>query len=788
GGAVVSKLYKPLAASWADRALKSGLDKTLAGRVAAKVGPIANREAEEQIESIVGGLVEGKGIEVMGAQEHLSAVGQLGLGKVMGAGVDALKGRDRGGGRQAGPAGGESGPSVPPSRDRQPTGTSATPDDTGAPGTTAPTVEPATPVAKGGGPGKPVERGTVEPLPAAGSGEVVPESATAGETPKQKDARERHEAHLAVEAATRKLRELDQAGEPAGSMIRLVAEAQLQEARDAFVLAHGRRPDEPPPIPDKWDTEMVIQDAIKTSRAEAEKILEQMFHDDPWREVGIYRNSVTGEYIVIQGRKSNVSVDRDPLTNKPIAPRGEGEAQRWKELLDEGSDLGHWELMLHTHPNFKATGGTRQANHYPSWKPGDGGDFGALVRESKRAGGAPRESRIVFNTPDGRQTTTFGYDPSHAQPFYVVPPDGQPIRFVDGRAYWDFMQGKFPELVSAPAQPVQPAATEPDEYEPVVAEANPTPGAPAPAVTNAATLDEPDLESGDVARAPAAGPAVGPAVRGRGLPEVDSDLVREPGRPASTPTGGTYERRNKARYEEVGRTKAGVSGGIIVVDRWRRPPKRYLFKQIRREVDVPRASARGIEAGTYSTRAVAAEMASTALGIRTPHVELVKIGKQEGTLTEWWGGQSLADLAVADPAGFALLKQTEPYRQAMAKIETLDYLINNVDRVQNLGNYLLQVNDDGSFRDLVPIDSELSFTSTAERARVGRFANDLPATYDQTTAQKLEDLSRDRNAFVEKIRPLVGDEAIPGVLDRLDKLMADMLAKRSIVKPKGPPP
>ena len=92
GGAVVSKLYKPLAASWADRALKSGLDKTLAGRVAAKVGPIANWEAEEQIESIVGGLVEGKGIEVMGAQEHLSAVGQLGLGKVMGAGVDAMKG------------------------------------------------------------------------------------------------------------------------------------------------------------------------------------------------------------------------------------------------------------------------------------------------------------------------------------------------------------------------------------------------------------------------------------------------------------------------------------------------------------------------------------------------------------------------------------------------------------------------------------------------------------------------------------------------------------------------
>ena len=61
GGAVVSKLYKPMAVSWAERAVKSGFDKTLIGRIGAKVGPMASWEAEEQIESIIGGIVEGRG-------------------------------------------------------------------------------------------------------------------------------------------------------------------------------------------------------------------------------------------------------------------------------------------------------------------------------------------------------------------------------------------------------------------------------------------------------------------------------------------------------------------------------------------------------------------------------------------------------------------------------------------------------------------------------------------------------------------------------------------------------
>ncbi len=724
GGAVVNKLYKPFATTWAQKALDSGLNKTLAGRVAAKLGPLANWEAEEQIESIIGGLVEGKGIDVMGVEGHVSAVGQLGLSTGMGAGVDALKRRPRGGG---------TGGDLAPTPDTQPLGRG-----------------------EGGDP-SPGTKGDV--------GSAVPESATGEALPKQKDARERHEAQLAVAAAKRRIRELDAANEPAGSMYRLVAAQQLQDARDAFLLAHGRYPEQPPPLPDKWDTEMVVQDSAKTSRGDADRIFDNMFENDPWREVGLYRNTVTGEYIVIQGRKSNVSVELDPHTRKPMAPRGQGEAQRWKEVLDTGSDVGHWELMAHSHPNFKDTGGTRPANYYPSWRPGDGGDggdVGAIVRESKRTG-QPRESKLIFNTPDGRKTTTFGYDPAHAQPFYVIPPDGQPLRFVDGRAYWDHMQRTFPELVTPQAGAPEPTTKEPDEYHPVVPEATP---APPGDVRNAATLDEP-VATVD----PAAG-------RRRDEPEIDSDLEREAGRPASRPRTAAYEPREASRYQEVGRASAGVSGAKILIDRSATPPKKVLFKAVSQEVEVPRARDRGIEAGTYSTRAVAAEITAEALGIRTPHVELVTIGGERGTVTEWWDQQSLADYVKADPGGFNALRRTEAFRASMARIDTLDYVINQVDRVQNLGNYLIEFHPDGTFKDLHPIDNELSFTSTRERAKVGAYAHDLPESYDDATVKKLEALGRDRNGFIERIAPLVGDEAVPGVLHRLDALLADMRVKR----------
>ena len=279
-------------------------------------------------------------------------------------------------------------------------------------------------------------------------------------------------------------------------------------------------------------------------------------------------------------------------------------------------------------------------------------------------------------------------------------------------------------------------------------------------------------------------PVKGPA-GGRAIPAVDSDLVREPNTPDAVPTGVTYEPRDASRYRDIGPAGGGTSGARVVVDST--SGRKFLFKPVANEREVPRAQDRGIRVGEYAPRNKAAQVASEALGLPTPHVELVQIGSERGSLTDWVQQESLESYIKRDPAGFAELRHEPEFKAAQDAIDTLDFLINNVDRAQNKGNYLIEFGPDGRFKTLTPIDSELSFTSTKERARVGQYANDLPATMSADMAERLGRLSRNREAFVEAIRPLVGEAAIPGVLDRLDTLLthAERIAPATSRTPVG---
>ena len=51
-------------------------------------------------------------------------------------------------------------------------------------------------------------------------------------------------------------------------------------------------------------------------------------------------------------------------------------------------------------------------------------------------------------------------------------------------------------------------------------------------------------------------------------------------------------------------------------------------------------------------------------------------------------------------------------------------------------------------------------------------------TYTQEMADKIRELDGNRSAFAEKIRPLVGDAAVAGVMARLDQLVRDVNLKR----------
>ncbi len=159
-----------------------------------------------------------------------------------------------------------------------------------------------------------------------------------------------------------------------------------------------------------------------------------------------------------------------------------------------------------------------------------------------------------------------------------------------------------------------------------------------------------------------------------------------------------------------------------------------------------------------------------------PQGRLVTIEGKEGVLIEWRESNSLADLARKDHAAFKQLIESEQFREAMVSMDALDYLINNVDRGANFGNYLYEFQ--GGQLKLTPIDHALSFTSTKERANIEGFTRDLPEKYPPGLAEKLEGISRNRSEFIEKIRPFVGDAAVEGFVYRLDIMIKDMHSKQ----------
>ena len=177
---------------------------------------------------------------------------------------------------------------------------------------------------------------------------------------------------------------------------------------DALSVDHHTADDVVHAMPD----ETVMQSANAKDPADAQLMYKNSIAESPKREAAIYRNSETGEYIVIQGNESRVSVGSGE------APLAGGQQQRWKEILD-GLDVGRWELQAHSHP-AGPSGFVDPVNQWPS---GANGDMGAMVSEAAASGQA-RSSRIDYKTPDGPQHTDFGFDPAHERPYWVELPDG----------------------------------------------------------------------------------------------------------------------------------------------------------------------------------------------------------------------------------------------------------------------------------------------------------------------------------------------------------------------------
>ncbi|WP_372617587.1 hypothetical protein [Falsiroseomonas sp.] len=294
-----------------------------------------------------------------------------------------------------------------------------------------------------------------------------------------------------------------------------------------------------------------------------------MIRDDPTREAAIYRNPVTGEYVVVQGVENTVFVGRN-AAGQSEAPVGSGYAQRWKELLDH--DIGHWVLEEHFHPpdprNPQQTGFGRRI---PS---GAHGDLGVVAFDSAQSGGGPRSSRITYVHEGKWGYTDFGFDPNSRTARYWVEIDNP---FTGRRERYDFastaaydawanraagipLPPSSPVGGTTPSHPVVPRSDAPlgptsagaivVPARPPAPAPSPRPARPPPTVAEEATTAR-AVEAARDARPPGRGRDIGITVRDSddtilvSLPRPDGGadarthvrarIVVEPGAPGDAP-------------------------------------------------------------------------------------------------------------------------------------------------------------------------------------------------------------------------------------------------------------
>jgi hypothetical protein len=187
----------------------------------------------------------------------------------------------------------------------------------------------------------------------------------------------------------------------------------------------------PPPLPDaarraRVDAEVVVIDKLDPgtgimagnprSREDIAVIYHKLIGEQPGFEVGVYRNTVTGEYVCFQGNAKEVHTglgpSRHPDDTEGVRPAGY--PQRWKEIL--AADVGSWELEAHYHPLGEGQTSAATWRRLPS---AEEGDLHVMRAESDLAGGKPRQSRLHYIDNGRLEHTDFGYDPRADKPYWV---------------------------------------------------------------------------------------------------------------------------------------------------------------------------------------------------------------------------------------------------------------------------------------------------------------------------------------------------------------------------------
>jgi hypothetical protein len=331
----------------------------------------------------------------------------------------------------------------------------------------------------------------------------------------------------------------------------------------------------------------VMMGGDATSEVDAARMYRSSINDTPGREVGIYRNTETGEFVVIQGNENSVYVKGPAGEIEGVTP---GRAQKWKEILDNQAK-DDFELVSHYHP-VGEDGFVKPKDRLPS---GSAGDFGLIKDESISAGNKPRTSKIDFKTPRGNEFTLFSYEPGVEKPYKIDYPDPvsmrrQKLEFRTLQEYHDWMQANHgvnmgpaaPELPVPTGGPAATPSTPPKISEPPLGERKVThePVPPENTGKAATIVDEPaeiktgiegdtnEVHSKSPEEIPEGFPEETVEVSPEEMKEASTDgipeeVTNEPSErpveePSETPTADTAEEKSAQEFADKAQNDEGV--------------------------------------------------------------------------------------------------------------------------------------------------------------------------------------------------------------------------------------
>jgi hypothetical protein len=219
----------------------------------------------------------------------------------------------------------------------------------------------------------------------------------------------------------------------------------------------------------------------------------------------------------------------------------------------------------------------------------------------------------------------------------------------------------------------------------------------------------------------------------------------------------------------------------------------YYFKP--REIDpiITRAAGAGMRPGSYARRAAGASIIAQELVPGASEVRLARyrgrVGQLQRMATPSAPGHriiSLSSMYDREREAFLRLYQTRAFQSQRQDIAALDYVLNNLDRGENWGNYLAELDSNGELVRLIPIDHDLTLPARRERIRVPMgprarepWTEGIPGQITRGLYERLRRMSQNRAALRRRMAQYLQPEEIDGAFARLDEMLADIDRRRA---------